>query len=129
PGVAEAGRPLRCRSRTSLVSHGRVSDSFPGRYAARTVLLQVTTMISATFRVVRYASSHVTDLPAAAPRRGSRPGRKVTFRQRGVRRGTQRTTQMAGEGRQRAAHPLEDNVRLPTGAHRRRMPGPGTLGL
>src|SRR5262245_4638252 len=65
PGVAEAGRPLRCRSRTSLVSHGRVSDSFPGRYAARTVLLQASTMISATFRVVRYASSHVTDLPAA----------------------------------------------------------------
>src|SRR5215468_955054 len=76
PGVAEAGRPLRCRSRTSLVSHGRVSDSFPGRYAARTVLLQVTTMISATFRVVRYASSHVTDLPAAGTRRGSRRGEK-----------------------------------------------------
>src|SRR5215471_15944663 len=49
-----SGRPLRCPSRTPLVSHGRVSDTFPGRYAARAVLLPAGMMISAMFRPVRY---------------------------------------------------------------------------
>src|SRR5215472_7212776 len=51
PGCpGSAGRPLRCPSRTPLVSHDRVSDAFPACYAARAVLLSGGMMISPIFR-------------------------------------------------------------------------------
>src|SRR6516165_2334120 len=53
PGVAQTGRPHRCPSGTPLVSHGRVSDTFPVCYAVRAVLLPVYLRISTMFRTVR----------------------------------------------------------------------------
>src|SRR5215813_4359447 len=73
-----AGRPLGCPSRTPLVSHGRVSDRFPGRYAARAVLLPAGTMISPMFRLVRYPPGSPAEY--AGTQRADRPETKVTFR-------------------------------------------------
>src|SRR5215472_3246209 len=47
------GRPLRCPSGTPLVSHGRVSDTFPGRYAMRAVQMPANTIVSTVFRLVQ----------------------------------------------------------------------------
>ena len=50
PGRAQSGRPLRCPSGTPHVSHGRVSDTFPVCYAARTVQMPAHRLVSAIFR-------------------------------------------------------------------------------
>ena len=76
--VAQAGRPPRCLSRTPPVSHSRVSDTFPGCYAVRAVLLPARMMISPMFRPVRYLAGMATGYPART--QVDQPETKVTFR-------------------------------------------------
>lgn len=72
PGELQSGRPLRCPSRTSPLSHGAVSVTFPGRYAPGTDLHSWHGIVSAVFRTA--PNPRITDRYsgyASSPRRRS----------------------------------------------------------